>query len=278
MNKIVEVKQLPILDFSKMEEIGKEVEKKLAPYTSGKLVVTEDNRKDIKKLRSELRKEYTLAEDVRKEIRKQIEEPYKQFLEEYNKHIKPHYELADNVLKKALFEVEEELRNEKREEVVSYFNELKATEELDFLSFEQLDIKINLSSSVNKLKEEIAEKIGVIKSDLALINTQEHKERILVQYQQNLDVNRSITTVLNQVEQEERLAQERANKEALMKEYQEQQEKKEKEQEPQILTKPEVKKEEEKIYTMSFVVKGNIEQLKAVKEFLESNNIEYEGQ
>lgn len=277
MNNIVKIEQKPILDFSKMEEIGKEVENRLAPYASGKLVVTEKNRTEIKKLRTEFRKEFQLAEEVRKDIKKQIEEPYKQFLDSYNEHIKQHYVEADETLKELIFEVEEELREEKRKEVVDHFNELKASEQLDFLDFEQLEIKVNLSSSVNKLKEEITEKIDIIKSDLALIETQEHKERILVQYQKTLDVNASITTVLNQVEQEKRLAEERANKEALAKQLKEQQAEREKEQAPEVLTAPKEVEQEEKTYTMSFVVKGNIDQLKSVKEFLEANNIEYEG-
>lgn len=62
-----------------------------------------------------------------------------------------------------------------------------------------------MSSSINKLKEEVSDKVDQIKADLDLIDTQEHKERILAQYQQTLDVNKAITTVLNQVALEKQI-------------------------------------------------------------------------
>lgn len=169
------------------------------------IVVTEKNVKDTKKLRTSVRKEFNQLEEARKDFERAYREPLDELKQFSDKEIAKIYKSADSQLRTLIVENEDKQKQEKEDEVKAYFEELKEVENLDFLKYESLNIKVNLSSSINKLKEEVSDKVDQIKADLDLIDTQEHKERILAQYQQTLDVNKAITTVLNQVALEKQI-------------------------------------------------------------------------
>lgn len=188
-----------------MEVLVKEVQNKMSKIDFENIVVTEKNVKDTKKLRTSVRKEFNQLEEARKDFERAYREPLDELKQFYDKEIAKIYKSADSQLRTLIVENEDKQKQEKEDEVKAYFEELKEVENLDFLKYESLNIKVNLSSSINKLKEEVSDKVDQIKADLDLIDTQEHKERILAQYQQTLDVNKAITTVLNQVALEKQI-------------------------------------------------------------------------
>ena len=274
MNELVIIKNVPQIDYSKMELLAKELQDKMSKIDFDNLVVTDENVKEMKKFRTQVRKEWNELEQARKNVEKQYNEPIKKFRDFYNENINNLYKNADTSLRTLISDVEDKQREDKVAELKKYFEEVKAVNEIDFLEYDQLNLNVTLSASKVSLKREIDEKVESINKDLLLIETQEHKERILVKYYRSLDVQESITAVLNEVKREQELIQQREEIAAIERQVEAKQEIKE---EVVVETAP-VEVKEEKTLSMTFKVTGTIEELRSVKEFLIWNDIEYEGE
>ncbi|WP_294771961.1 DUF1351 domain-containing protein [uncultured Eubacterium sp.] len=275
-NNIIQVKQLPII-VEQLHEVKAEVTEKVEQALS--LVCTEDTVKDVKKVRSELNKELKDYEERRKAVKKSIMTPYEQFETVYKDCISETYKKADTELKGKIDSVENELKEQKKAEVKGYFDEYLTATGIDFVTFENAHINVTLSASMKSLKEQAKAFIDKIVDDLNLIDTQEHKDEILYEYKQSLNVSNAITTVANRYKaieeakarEEERKAREQAEAEATAKV----------ESVVEAVTPPTVEPiappvEEEKTYTLKFTVRGTMPQLKAIKEFLNNGGYDYE--
>lgn len=273
---IIEVKQLPII-VEQLQEVKAEVTAKVEQALS--LVCTEDTVKDVKKVRSDLNKELKDYEERRKAVKKAIMTPYEQFETVYKDCISDTYKKADTELKGKIDSVENELKEKKRKEVWYYFEELCEANSLDFITFENANINVTLSASMKSLKDQARNFVFKIVDDLNLIDTQEHKDEILYEYKQSLNVSNAITTVANRYKaieeakarEEERKAREQAEAEAAAKV----------ESVVEAVAPPTVESiappvEEEKTYTLKFTVRGTMPQLKALKEFLNNGGYDYE--
>lgn len=268
-NNIIQVKQLPII-VEQLHEVKAEVTAKVEQALS--LICTEDTVKDVKKVRSELNKELKDYEERRKAVKKAIMTPYEQFETVYKDCISDTYKKADTELKGKIDNVENELKEQKKAEVKSYFDEYLTATGIDFVTFENANINVTLSASMKSLKEQAKAFVDKIVDDLNLINTQEHKDEILYEYKQSLNVSNAITTVTNRYKaieeakarEEERKAREQAEAEAAAKV----------ESVVESAAPPTV--EEEKTYTLKFTVRGTMPQLKALKEFLNNGGYDYE--
>ena len=105
------------------------------------------------------------------------------------------YKNGDLQLKGKIDAVESVVKAEKAKEVEEYFNEYRDSKHVDFVSFKDAGITVNLSVSKKKLKEQAAAFLDKICDDLTLIDTQEHKEEILYEYKKSLNVSSAITMV-----------------------------------------------------------------------------------
>lgn len=275
-NNIIQVKQLPII-VEQLHEVKAEVTAKVEQALS--LVCTEDTVKDVKKVRSELNKELKDYEERRKAVKKSIMTPYEQFETVYKDCISDTYKKADTELKGKIDSVENELKEQKKTEVKGYFDEYLTATGIDFVTFESAHINVTLSASMKSLKEQAKAFVDKIVDDLNLINTQEHKDEILYEYKQSLNVSNAITTVANRYKaiedakarEEERKAREQAEAEAAAKV----------ESVVESVAPPTVEPiappvEEEKTYTLKFTVRGIKPKLKALKEFLNNGGYDYE--
>lgn len=275
-NNIIQVKQLPII-VEQLHEVKAEVTAKVEQALS--LVCTEDTVKDVKKVRSDLNKELKTYEERRKAVKKAIMTPYEQFESVYKDCISDTFKKADTELKGKIESVENELKGKKRIEVLCYFAELCEANSIDFITFENANINVTLSASMKSLKEQAKAFVDKIVDDLNLINTQEHKDEIFYEYKQSLNVSNAITTVANRYKaieeakarEKERKAREQAEAEAAAKV----------ESVVEAVAPPPVEPvappvEEEKTYTLKFTVRGTMPQLKALKEFLNNGDYDYE--
>ena len=271
-DNIIVVKQLPIIE-EELNKIKTEVTAKVEQAIS--LVCTEDTVKDVKKVRAELNKEFTDFENRRKEVKKAITEPYAKFEAVYKDCITDVFKSADAELKGKIDSVENELKAQKTVEIKAYFDEYAVANNIDFITFDNANINVTLSASLKSLKEQAKAFIDKIVDDLTLIDTQEHKDEILYEYKQSLNVSNAITTVVNRykaieeekAKEEERKAREQAEAEAVAK--------------VEAVAPPTVEPiappvEEEQILTVQFIVKGTRTQLKALKEFLNTEGYDYE--
>lgn len=281
MKDLIIVKQLPQIE-EHLKELSAEIDKKVEYAKS--LVCTEENVKVIKQVRADLNKEFKELEAQRKNVKEQIFAPYMQFEGVYKIYIADKYKSSDIDLKTKIDNTENELKAKKEQEIRDYFEEYKTANNIDFVNFEQANINVTLTASKKSLKEQAKKFIDEIVDDLKLIETQECKEEILVEYKQNLNVSRAIQDVANRhklLEEEKRKQEELKNKQ--LEEAQRQAEISIKEQE--IATKnaldnfvieaPTVEEQEE-ILVLKFTVKGTRSKLKELKDFLIQGGYDYE--
>ena len=275
--ELIVVKQLPQIE-EHLKELSLDVDKKVE--NAKNLVCTEENVTTIKQIRASLNKEFKEVEQQRKIVKEQILAPYMQFEEIYKTYISDKYKSADNDLKVKIDSIENELKVKKEQEIKDYFEEYKTANNIDFITYEQTKINTTLSASMKSLKEQAKQFIDKIVDDLKLIETQEHKTEILVEYKQTLNVSQAITSVTNRFKaiEEEKKRQEQKivhiemneNHEITQKSY---------EQSENVFNKPlEQPKEEkaEEILTLKFTVRGTRTKLREIKQFLENGGYDYE--
>lgn len=293
MQDLIVVKQLPQIE-EHLKELSLDVDKKVE--NAKNLVCTEENVTTIKQIRASLNKEFKEVENQRKIVKEQILAPYMQFEEIYKMYISDKYKSADNDLKVKIDSTENELKNIKEQEIKDYFEEYKKANNIDFVTYSQARINVTLSASRKSLKEQAKQFIDKIVDDLKLINTQEHKTEILVEYKKSLNVSQAITSVTNrfkaieeekkrqeelkrkQLEEAQRRADEsiRAQTEATRQALENFIPKTEERVEETILQAPVIEKKQEEILTLRFTVRGTRTKLKELKQFLESGGYDYE--
>ena len=214
MQDLIVVKQLPQIE-EHLKELSLEVEQKVENAKS--LVCTEENVTTIKQIRASLNKEFKEVENQRKIVKEQILAPYMQFEEIYKMYISDKYKSADNDLKEKIDSTENELKNIKEQEIKDYFEEYKKANNIDFVTYSQARINVTLSASRKSLKEQAKQFIDKIVDDLKLIDIQEHKTEILVEYKHSLNVSQAITSVTNRFKaiEEEKKRQEELKRKQL---------------------------------------------------------------
>lgn len=228
-----------------------------------KLVITEDMIPEIKKEKAEVNKAKGAVSDYRKNIVKDFNKPLEEFVnlaKETEKSLSDTY----NSINDQVAKYEDEIKLKKEEEIKAYFAEYAAYLQLDFVPYERAGVNVTLSASSKSLKTTVKTFLDKVKEDLDLIDTQDHKAEILAEYKQTLDVSKSILTVKDRIEREEK---EKAKIEVKREVPNVQVE--------EIVHAPKEIKEEP-IYTMTFKVEGTIQQLKKIKEFLEKEGIKYD--
>ena len=281
MKDLIIVKQLPQIE-EHLKELSAEIDKKVEYAKS--LVCTEENVKVIKQVRADLNKEFKELEAQRKNVKEQIFAPYMQFEGVYKIYIADKYKSSDIDLKTKIDNTENELKAKKEQEIKNYYEEYKTANDIDFVDFKQANINVTLTASKKSLKEQAKKFIDKIVDDLKLIEIQECKEEILVEYKQNLNVSRAIQDVANRhklLEEEKRKQEELKNKQ--LEEAQRQADISIKEQE--IATKnalgnfaieaPKVEEQEE-ILILNFKVRATKSKLKELKKFLDEGGYDYE--
>lgn len=290
MQDLIVVKQLPQIE-EHLKELSLEVEQKVENAKS--LVCTEENVTTIKQIRASLNKEFKEVENQRKIVKEQILAPYMQFEEIYKMYISDKYKSADNDLKEKIDSTENELKNIKEQEIKDYFEEYKKANNIDFVTYSQARINVTLSASRKSLKEQAKQFIDKIVDDLKLIDTQEHKTEILVEYEQSLNVSQAITSVTNRfkaIEEEKKKRQEELKRKQL-EEAQRRADESIRAQteatrqalenfipktEETILQAPVIEEKQEEILTLRFAVRGTRTKLRELKQFLENGGYDYE--
>lgn len=284
-NDLIIVKQLPVIE-DQLRQVKENIENRVQFALS--LACTEETYKEVKRERAALAKEYKALEDRRKEVKNAILAPYLKFEELYKSCAGDIYADADAKLKKRINEVEDGIKKEKFDEIHSYFLEYCKSKDVDFITFKDTGINVTMSDSKKSLKERCAAFVDRITEELALIETQEHKEEILVEYKKSLNVAQAITNVSARhraIEEErqrrEALELEKANRIESQKKVEAVMESVAKEIEiPEPVTAPmeasTKTSTDETVFSTSFRVLGTIEQLKALKKFLTEGGYTYE--
>lgn len=276
VNEIVKIEQMPKV-FSQLEKIGEIIKKKTSDLD--KLECTEANKQEVKSRRTEINNTLALLEAKKKEIKNKLLEPYNVFEEKYNKECKEKLQNASSILTEKInaIEIQQKLEKEQelREFADEYFNHYMIK---DVVKFEDIGLNITLSASIKSLKEQTKAFCERISNDLKLIDLEEYKDEIVIEYLKNLDFAKSKMIV---IERHRQLEEIKKREEELKAQQEQEQEVVEKVEEVVEEIKPPVEiidvevQEVEEIFTATFTVKTTKAKLKALKNFMESEEIEY---
>ena len=271
-NKVIQLIQQPIIE-ERLREISDSAKEKCSLALS--LPCTAENYKEIKRIRSELSKDFGMLETSRKGVENAIKECIKPFLDTYKELVTKVYTETDNELKRKIDAVTDGLIEEKRRKVKAYFDE-KAVAEFngnvpDFVS--AANIHVNMSTSIPKAMKEADALIAVFKRDVDFIINTGDKE-LYSEYSSTLDLTQAQINLSKrraETEQAQNFIQ------TFSKAHQEVKEHADKIEEIALKTPIKVEATDiaacEKLET-SFTVRGTIEQLRELKNYMIKKGIE----
>lgn len=275
---IIQVNQLPVIA-ERLEQLQTIIEERTAAAVECEC--SEENYKEVKKVRAALNKERADMDKKYKEAMNVVLAPIQEVQDKYKKCVDV-YKNADMQLKAKIGIVEDRIKADKRTEIEEYFKEYAQSKNVDFLTFEQLGVSVVMSASLTSLKKSVSNMVDRVACDLKMIDTQEDKEEILVEYKKTLNVSEAI----NIVKARKAAVQEERRKEVERKALEAQQ-KAAIEKVDEQLAPPEIteeipkstklaENESEKIIKAAFTVYGTITQLRALKQYLKQEDIRYE--
>jgi len=241
------------------------------------IIFDEDSMKNAKEEKAKINKFKTEVSTYRKDIIKQWKEPIEQF-ETMAKETENILTNTYNTINEQCNSYDEKRKEEKRNNCIDYFKELCENYEIDFLDFKDTGVNITISSSEKSLKTQIKEYVDTIHHSLQTIDTLPDKAELLVEFKSNgynlaqaiTDVNKKHKAIeeekqrLEQLELIRQSEQISSTAENLMINNDE-----EEIVAPKVI-QAEQKSEQldEQVYTMTFTVKGTMEKLKNLKEYL----------
>lgn len=269
INEIVKIEQMPKV-FSQLELIGKYIDEQVKDIDI--LPCTEENKQEVKKRRTEINNTLKILDDKRKEIKNTLLEPYEIFNKKYEEECKGKLQSASEILKTKIDTIEEEQKKEKELELKEFAEQWfysKGIEE--YVKFEDIGLNITLSASMSSLKDKIIEFCEKVKQDLDLIDLEEFKDEILVEYKNNLDFAKSKITVTNRHKELEQLKQKIEEQDKTQKEVEEILERVE-----EALEMPKEVIEDDEIIEVQFKVKGTKNQIKQIKNLILEIGVDYE--
>lgn len=295
--QVITLKQLPIIE-EHLQLVKSDVETRTR--NAMQLVCTEETRKDVKSIRTELSKEFAEMENQRKRVKDAIMNPYNQFEAVYKECISDPYKKADAELKKRIDEVESGLKSDKEKAIRDYFNELCKANNLPWLRFEQMGLKIGLSTSVNGTKTALTSTVLRISNEVLELSRYENAAELMVEYKKSLNMALALSTIRARQEQIElqkqyeaqrraSLEQQRAAEEKVQQAVAEAQETQQSAAELPIeeATVPTEETPTEAptavqeqapatVYEVKFAVRGTIAQLKKLKQFIMQEGMSYD--
>lgn len=286
-NELITVKQLPVLE-ERFKEIGAALDEKVERCKA--MVVTDENRKDIKKVRAELNKERMAFAEEFTVVKAEVLSPWQAVEDAYKENVQSKYKEADAALKVKIDEIEQGLKDKKEAEIRKFFEKHLAVAGIDFVTWEQAGIKVGLSDSKKSLQEQAKSFVDRIAQDIEYIDTLEHAAEIMAEYKKTLQLTPAIMVVRDRFEREERERKEREAREEARRQ-QEEHERMVAEQMKQAAQEavamptvtpieepvhPVPQQPQEQILSVTFKVTGTLSEIKALVRTLEDAGIKYE--
>jgi hypothetical protein len=198
---IIVIEQMPIIT-QQLEAMKPEIEAMVAEALA--MECTGETIQAVKKIRADLNKKSGLLEERRMEIRRQITAPYDAMANVYKRCIDEPFRRADAELKRRIAEIEGAVKQQREDEIREYFAELAASMGYPELSYERAGINITLGASMKSLREKVDAFVRGKAADLTAIRQMEHADEIMVEYNKNLDLAQSISTVTQRHKELER--------------------------------------------------------------------------
>lgn len=236
--------------------------------------------KELKRIRTDLRKEFQEMEEIKKKIKDSALKPYFAFEKEYQRCIKDNFQAADENL---LLQIERRtsiIITTCTDELKEYFRELCQAKGVEWLEFEQTGLEIRLAAAQKKEhtkeKKYLQEFVERVCTDIQTIRMMDaYRTEIYVLYKRTLDLNDSIRRIH---EWHEALEGEAVTFEDNTKCIQEELEPKPEDVFLDAPTPLAAEPESAEIYQCTFNITGTIGQIKGLKAYIEKEGISYGGQ
>lgn len=279
MNELIRVVQLPVIE-ERLRAMKEQVDARVNEVLS--LACTDETLTTVKAARADLRKDFESLETERKAVKAAVLGPYEVFEKVYRECVSDTYKQADAELKKKIDAVEDGIKSSCEETLKSYFEELAAAEHVEWLTWDRLGLKIDLTSarqkSHAKLREKVADFVCGVAQSVETISNMEDAEEIMAEFRQCLSIGKAIGIVQERhqrIEVERRAAEARK---AVMEAQQAAVERVEAVAPPTVVAPPvEVSAPVSgEILCCRFTVHATREQLKKLKEFMCKEGIKYE--
>lgn len=271
MENLIVVKQLPVIE-ERLRTLKERWEQRALDAES--MVCTPDTIQAVKSFRAEMRREFEEAEALRKEAKKAVMEPYGQLEEIYKECVTVPFQRADQALVGKVSEVESDIKSRCEDELRDYFAELCAVRHLDWLTYEQAGVRVDMASAKAKTPKKLREQLSAFAAGVAesvdRINTLEDAGEIMVEFQKSLDAAGAICTVKERHSRIEEQKKFREAREAIRAQEAESVRRVE------ALAPPAVVEMPEPVVKCVFTVKATKSQLRRLKEFLNMEGIKYE--
>ena len=272
IDEIIVIEQLPQL-FYKLEKVGEYLDEELSSIKD--IVVSEESKQEVKKVRTNINNILKQFEDKRKEVKAKCLEEYNLFEEKYEQEVKGKLTKASDELGNKIKDIEEKQVEEKSFKVFTFIREhIKANHlenvitEVDVREYAGL--KLNLSTSEKSLKDNALAFIERVANEVKLIEMEETPSNLLYEYKQNgFDLTKAKLTLIERQKQIEELAKQREEVQEVIKEEVKVEEVVEN------ITAPKEVVEEDEMLECQFQVKGTLAQIKAIKNFLNELGVEY---
>lgn len=275
IDNLIVVKQLPIIE-EQLQQIHAQVADRAAEVLA--MPCTEETYKEIKKIRAALSKDFQELETRRKEVKQKIMDPYQQFEAAYKTHVADIFTQTDKLLSQRVSVVEQGIKDGHRTALEEYLAECVGAVNLSFeITLDMLGIKVGMAAPTKKVKEDILNKVNLIACDIATIRGMENSAEILMEYKRTLHLGNAIKAVTDRHDaiaaeeqnaaEPDRTAEITAKVEEAIAEFAA----------PVEMPAPQENAPGAGRFEVTFrVIADDIEKLRALKQFMEKEGIEYE--
>lgn len=268
---LIRVTQLPVIEEqlrTVKDRVDASVEQALA------LVCNEETLAAVKNTRADIGRQFKELEDMRKTVKKAVMGPYERFEAVYRECVSDAFRRADADLKGKIDATEQELKGRCEKQLEAYFQELCAVNHVDFLTFAQTGVNVDMASARAKAPKKLMDQLRVMVEGcaqaMATIDGMEHGDEIAVEYKKCLDLTFAIRLVTERHQKLEEERQRKAEAEAACIRVAPRPEPAEVTPVPKRVQKAAVER-----LTCTFTVTDTRERLKLLKNFLDSNGYQY---
>lgn len=268
---LIRLIQLPVIE-ERLRDLKEATEHRVAEAMS--LVVSDETLTAVKNVRAELNRDFTEYENQRKAVKSAIMAPYDRFEAVYRECVTEPFKRADADLKGKIDATEREIKGRCEKQLEAYFQELCAVNHVDFLTFAQTGVKVDMASARSKTPKKLMDQLRVMVEGcaqaMATIDGMEHGDEIAVEYKKCLDLTFAIRLVTERHQKLEAERQRKAEAEAARTRVAPGPEPAEVTPVPKQVQKAAVEH-----LTCTFTVTDTRERLKLLKNFLDSNGYQY---
>lgn len=222
-----------------------------------------------KAIRADLRKRFEQMEQQRKAVKQAVMEPYNAAEKKYRALVADPMRAADEKFKAWIDSYQNEVKQARQAELEEYFYELCAALHIDFVTFADTGVKVDMATAnlqdPRKARNTIHDFLNRVEDDLRTISGMENAAEVLAEYK----LCKSLATAIAAVN-------ERNKRQASAEQLLQQHRPPEQEAKPMPVLSAPVTEKPEPVCKCTFTVKATKTQLKKLKEFMNTEGISYE--